>query len=240
MTAQHSNRIPQGLTHWALSLLLDLRGEMLSGLREAEHAFAVMQEIGSLPGMLLAGSVREHLALASSIPATQPPSAPTSSYLEQTWEQQLSFHELAGAWLAEVKFRAGRREEALQLARTVISRADTSESSWFLCVAHTTLGRLLTQSDPNNTVSAEDHLLTALQHAEAMQSRPFCAQAMLALGELWGEKQRAAAEKAKARDHLTRAADLCGTLGMYAYQRRALSLLAQLDKKPGKKRKPRG
>lgn len=238
MTAKQSNRIPQGLTHWALSLLLDLRGETLSGLREAEHAFAVMQEIGSLPGMLLVGSVREHLAFTSSGLVSHPASILTS-YLEQTWEKQSSFCELAGAWLAEAWFHAGRREEALQLARTVVSRAPTNESTWFLCVAHLTLGRLLTRAEPNARVPAQDHLLTALQHAEAMQSRPLRVHALLALGETWSEKQSPAAEKAKAKDYLIRAADLCGTLGMYAYQGRALSLLTQLDKKPAKKRKPR-
>jgi hypothetical protein len=238
MTMKQSNRLPQGLTHWALSLLLALRGETSSGLREAEHAFAVLQAIGSLPGMLLAGSVREHFAFASSMPPSPLPSTPTS-YLEQSWEKQSSFCELAGAWLAEARFHAGHQEDALQLAQTVVARAATSESTWFLCVAHTTLGRLLSWSAPNAAMSAEHHLLTALQHAEAMHSRPLCVHAMLALGELWGKKQQAAAVKAKARDYLTRAADLCSALGMYACQGRALSLLAQLEQRSGKKQKRR-
>jgi class 3 adenylate cyclase/tetratricopeptide (TPR) repeat protein len=238
MTAKQSNRIPQGLTHWALSLLLDLRGETLSGLREADHAFAVMQDIGSPPGMLLVGSVREHFTFASSGPALYPISPPTS-YLEQTWERQLSFCELAGAWLAEARFHTGHQEEALQLARTVVARANTSESIWFLCAAHLTLGRLLARTTPNVSVPAQDHLLTALHHAETMQSRPLCVHALLALGESWNRGQRTAAEAAKARDYFIRAADLCGTLGMYAYQGQALSLLTKLDKKPPKKRKPR-
>ena len=80
----------------------------------------------------------------------------------------------------------------------------------------------------------------------AIQSRPLCGQITLALGEVLWRKQTEATsqdlarssqypgkeltnETARVREYLTRAADLCGTLGMNADLERARALLAQLE-----------
>ena len=254
--AQHGNRISQALAHWGLALLHALRGEVSSGLREAERSLVVMQEIGSTPGVLLAGCVREHLAPTDSTSPMQVAPAPLPQSLSQTWQERYAFCELAGTWLAEAVFRAGRQEEALQLARVALAQAEASESAWFLCAAHTTLGRLFGQLHQRDKAGAEAHLLAALHHAEVMQSRPLSTQVLVALGEVLGKPRRApgsrrsavhgsetkkgmAAEQQRAREYLTRAVDLAGTLGMHPAREQALALLAQLDAHSSAKPKKR-
>jgi hypothetical protein len=206
-----------------------------------------MQEIGFTPGALLAGCVREYLL------STQPLSLSSSPCLQQTWQEQRAFYELAGTWLAEAVFRAGRQEDAVQLAKSALTQATASESIWFQCVAHTTLGRLLGQPDCKDDDAAEFHLLAGLRYAEAMQSRPLCVRALLALGEWLSERRKtlrspqsgvhsqkrngATNEKNRAREYLSRAADLSETLGMYTERERALIVLARLDPKSPRKRK---
>jgi hypothetical protein len=143
--------------------------------------------------------------------------------------------------------RTGRPEEAVQLARAALVQAERSESPWFLCVIHLTLGRLLSQSNPEDELAVESHLVASLGYAEAMQSRPLYGRALLALGELHYRQQRkargpkakasGAGGKRQARESLTRAANLLGTLGMQAEQEQALALLAQLDAQPTEKRR---
>jgi len=212
-----------------------------------------MQEIGSTPGMLLAGGVREHLATINATLPTPSASVTPMPYLTQTWQEKRAFCELAGTWLAEAAARTGRHEEALRLARAALAQAEVSESAWFLCAAHTTLGRLIDQLDPRDNAGAEAHLLAALHHAEAMHSRPLRTHILLALGDVLGGKRKTVHtpqsavrsqkgnsttnDKNRARDYLTRAADLAGTLGMHTAREQSLALLAQLDGQSLKKRK---
>ncbi|HEV8712275.1 MAG TPA: adenylate/guanylate cyclase domain-containing protein [Candidatus Binatia bacterium] len=248
--AQHGHRISQALSHWGLALLYALRGEISSGVREAERSLTVMQEIGSTTGILLAGCVCEYFAITYASPPTSSAPTPLTPCLTQTWQEKLAFHELAGPWLAAAALRAGRYEEALQIAKAALVQAEASESMWFLCIAHLTLGRLFNQLEARDEVSAETHLLAALQHAEELQSRPFCTHILLALGELLGgktvrrpqsgvrsQKRNGTIHKRnRAREYLTRAAELGEMLGMHAAREHAVELLARLEARSVKQR----
>src|SRR5262249_26870225 len=137
--AQQGSRIPQALSYWGLALLHALRGDLPSGVREAEQALTVMREIGSPIGILLAGRVSEHFTPGSTSGATLS-TTPSMPRLTQIWQEKLAFCELAGTWLAEAVWRAGRQQEAIQIAQAALVQAEASESAWFLCTAHTTLG----------------------------------------------------------------------------------------------------
>ncbi|HKA52267.1 MAG TPA: hypothetical protein VKJ47_01260, partial [Candidatus Binatia bacterium] len=133
--------------------------------------------------------------------------------------------------------------EAVQIAKAALVRAEASESGWFLCTAHTTLGRLFTRSELRDDACAEAHLLAALRHAEGMESRPLCAHALLALGELLGGKTARGhkrngtiSERNRAREYLTRAVDLAGTLGIHTVRGHAAGLLARLEGRPARQR----
>jgi class 3 adenylate cyclase/tetratricopeptide (TPR) repeat protein len=241
----HGNRIPQALSHWGSALLHSLRSDASPALREADNALNVMHEVGSASGVLLVGCVREYIA-ATLGTRTLPSSSPSSTpWLTQTWHERRAFCELAGTWLAEIALRAGHTEDALQLAREAVVRAEASESLWFLCAAHATLGHILAQPAVRDYAAAEAHLLTALGHAETMQSRPWCARVALELGEVLWRKQeevrsaecgvrspesegRRTDERERAREYLTRAAELCEALGMSTDLERVRTLLAQL------------
>jgi hypothetical protein len=137
----------------------------------------------------------------------------------------------------------------VQLARAALAQAEGSESTWFLCATHLTLGRLLSQANPEDDLAVESHLVAGLRYAEEMQSRPLYGRALLALGELQYRQQRKARSpkattggaggKPRAKESLTRAANLLGTLGMQAEQEQALALLAQLAVPPAEKRRRR-
>src|SRR5437867_7697456 len=243
---RHGNRSAQTLSRWGLALLYTLRGETSVARCEAENALAVMQEVGSTTGVLLAGGVWEHLTIVAGTSTTQSAPLPPMPWLTQTWHERRAFCELAGTWLAEAELRAGRGAEALRLARAALAQAEASESLWFLCAAYATLGKILGQLEDRDYAGAEADLLTALHHAEALQSRPLCGQITLALGEVLWRKQTETRsqdlagssqylekeltnEKARVREYLTRAADLCGTLRMNADLERARALLAQLE-----------
>ncbi|MGH7966200.1 MAG: ATP-binding protein, partial [Candidatus Binatia bacterium] len=225
---QHRVHIPQALSHWSLALLHDLRGDGSSALREANTALSIMQEVGAGGWSLLVGCARDYLA------ARQSDGPVPTPWLTQTWQEKRAFYELAGAWLAEATLRAGRQEEALRLATMALAEAEASESTWFLYAAHAALGRVLARLESRDDTGAETHLLAALRYAETMQSRPLCGRAALELGAVLSRKQgeserrKSTDEREQARAYLTRAVELCGTLGMDADCKRAQRLLAQL------------
>jgi hypothetical protein len=190
---QHGNRIPEALSQWGLALVSALRGDTVAAVRAADQAFSIMQEVSPTTGVPLVGALREYLTARET--RTTVGSRPTSSCLLQTWHERRAFCEVAGTWLATLAVDTDQMEEALQYARTALARAEISESQWFLCTAHMTLGKILGHSRLRDPDVSVNHLLTALRYAEAMQSRSLCAQVTLLLGEeigrSYGEGQRA-------------------------------------------------
>jgi predicted ATPase/class 3 adenylate cyclase len=247
---RHGNRIPEALSYWGRALLYALRGDASVAVSEAEKALALMQEVSSTTGIFLTGSLREYLTLVVDSPVPFPLSS--SSWLLQTWQTQQAFCELAGTWLAAVEMRAGRPQDALRFAQEALARAEASDSLWFRCVAHATLGSIFGQAGQQEYAAAEAHLLQALSAAETMHSQPLCGQVLLAIGELlWKRQQDLSSqpadkhpndydsgtgqgtllldEKQRAREYLTRAAELCESLHMTTASRRARTLLGQVD-----------
>lgn len=229
---QHHQHIPQALSHWGMALLHALQGETSLSQHEADEAFTVMQKIGAPASLLMASAVHEYytiLAMAAS--AGDVPKHPIPS-LAQTWSEKGVYYELIGTWYAEALLHLGRPREALQIAKTVLVQAKNSDSRWFLYLAHSVLGRILSQINPVDQTAVEKHLHSALQQAEHMNSRPFLGQSALVLGEfLWrGCVTSRAPDRntARVRAYLTQAADLCAAVGLQADSERAQNLLIQL------------
>lgn len=245
---QHGNRIPQALSYWGLALLYALRGDIPSALQEADKAFALMRDVSSSTGILLTGGTQEYLTAVASLPSSLPPSP--LACLQQMWQAGHAFCELAGIWRAEVALLAGRLEEALQLAQAALAQAAASESWWFLCLAHFTLGKILAHTQAY--ASAESHLLQALRYAELAHSPPLQAHVLVHLGEaLWYASQLRPQQQAdargleheespaggwigagaqqRAREYITRALETCDQLGMPAIAQRTRLLRIQLD-----------
>jgi class 3 adenylate cyclase/tetratricopeptide (TPR) repeat protein len=245
---QHGNRIPQALSYWGLALLYALRGDLSPALQEAEKALALMRDVASSTGVLLTGSAQEYFAAVASPPPS--PTPPSTACLRQTWQARYAFCELAGVWLADLALLAGRPEEALRLARAALAQAEASESWWFLCVAHLTLGKIFGHT--RTYAPAESHLAQALHYAELAHSPPLQAHALVEMGEvIWNMSHAglcrpadaeghapqhssaddctAAGERCRARESIVRAVELCDRLGMRSAGRRARALLARLD-----------
>jgi hypothetical protein len=118
----------------------------------------------------------EYFTILAAVSSTQSVTSvpwPDIPYLTKTWHKKGVYHELLGTWFAEALLHMGHTQEALQIAKTVLVQAKESESRWFLYLAHTTLGHILSQGAASDQAAAQAHLESALQQAEQMHSPPF-------------------------------------------------------------------
>jgi hypothetical protein len=163
----------------------------------------------------------------------------------RTWQEQLPFCELAGVWLAEINARVGRVEDARRLAQEALKKAAESASTWFLCLAHLTNGRLPAGVVDDTKQEAALHLRTAFVLATRMQSSPLLAHAAVELGDLLlksngitgisGQSADTATikhrdtQKNQAKRYLQQAIELGEQLGMPRLLERARRLLMEND-----------
>ncbi|MGE0680371.1 MAG: adenylate/guanylate cyclase domain-containing protein [Candidatus Binatia bacterium] len=180
LTERHSNRMPQAVVHWGLALLFDLYEQQEQAKAEIAKALSIMEEVSPTTGVLLVGSLHDYLAASTAHDLAVMP----SSHLMRTWQERLPFCELAGAWFAELIARDERKEEARQLAREALQKAEESASTWFLCAVHLTNGRLLASGADDTKQAAGLHLRTAFDLATRMRSLPLLAHAAVELGDL--------------------------------------------------------
>ena len=232
MAKQHHQHIPHALSHWGMALLHALQGKTNLSQQEAAAAFTVMQKIGAPASLLMASAVSEYYTILATDSSAEDGPTHAISSLAQTWSEQGVYYELLGIWYAEALFQLGRKSEALQVAKAALIQAQNSHSRWFLYLAHTTLGRILNQIEPVDQAAVEEHLDSARQQAEHMDSRPFLGQSMLRLGEFLCHcstiSQPPDCDTARARAYLTQAAGLCAALDLQADSQRAQNLLLQL------------
>jgi tetratricopeptide (TPR) repeat protein len=199
LTERHHNRISQAIVHWGLALLFDLYDQRERAQAEIAKALSIMEEVSPTTGVLLVGSLHDYLAASTSHDLLALP----SSHLMRTWQEQFPFCELAGAWLADISARIGRMENARQLAREALKKAEESASTWFLCVAYLTNGRLLASIADDTKQEAELHLRTAFDLATRMQSLPLLAHAAVELGDLLLKNESIAVISGQSSDTVT-------------------------------------
>jgi tetratricopeptide (TPR) repeat protein len=121
-----------------------------------------------------------------------------------------SNHPLFLAYLGEAHLLAGRRDEALGVARRALELAhrqkERGNEAWVLRL----LGEIAAEADPPELESAQSYYRQALARAEELGMRPLVAHCHLGLGKLY----RRTGDGAKAQEHLTTAATMYREMGM--------------------------
>ena len=121
-----------------------------------------------------------------------------------------SNHPLFRAYLGEAHLLAGRRDDALAVARRALDLAhgqkERGNEAWVLRL----LGEIAAQADPPDLESAQEYYRRALVRANELGMRPLAAHCHLGLGKLFcGTRDRA-----KAQEHLTTAGTMYREMGM--------------------------
>jgi tetratricopeptide (TPR) repeat protein len=130
-------------------------------------------------------------------------------------------HSLFLAYLGEAHLLAGRREDALTVARRALDLAhrqkERGNEAWVLRL----LGEISAQADPPDVESAEEHYRQALARADELGMRPLAAHCQLGLGEL----RRRIGKRTQAQEHLTTASTMYREMGMAFWLEKAEALL---------------
>ena len=137
-------------------------------------------------------------------------------------------HSRIVAGLAEGYLRAGRTDEALDLAGRALdlSRAQKERSieAWTLRL----LGEIASHRDPPEVEAAERDYLQALAWADELGMRPLSAHCHLGLGKLY----RRAAQRREAEEHLATAVRLFREMDMAFYLKPAEAELDEVLRTP--------
>jgi tetratricopeptide (TPR) repeat protein len=119
-------------------------------------------------------------------------------------------HPLLLAYLAEAHLLAGRRHDAVAVARRALDLAhrqkERGNEAWVLRL----LGDIAAHVDPPDVESAKGHYTQALARAEELGMRPLVAHCHLGLGKLFHRP----GDRAKAAEHLTIAATMYREMDM--------------------------
>ena len=114
------------------------------------------------------------------------------------------------AYLAEAHLLAGRRDDAVAVARRALDlshrQKERGSEAWVLRL----LGEIAAHADPPNVESAEGHYTQALVRADELRMRPLAAHCHLGLGKLF---QRTG-DRSKAAEYLTIAATMYREMDM--------------------------
>jgi tetratricopeptide (TPR) repeat protein len=133
-------------------------------------------------------------------------------------------HPLFLAYLGEAHLLAGRRDDALAVARRALDLAhrqkERGNEAWVLRL----LGEIALQADPPDLESAAEHYGRALARAEELGMRPLVAHCHLGLGTVY----RHAGDRAKAKEHLTTAPTMYREMAMSFWLEKTEAELQQL------------
>jgi tetratricopeptide (TPR) repeat protein len=133
-------------------------------------------------------------------------------------------HSLFLAHLGEAHLLAGRRDDALAVARRALDLAhrqkERGNEAWVLRL----LGEIAAQADPPDLESAQAHYGRALARADELGMRPQAAHCHLGLGKLY----RRTGKRQEAQEHLTTATTMYREMDMRFWLDQAEAELAEL------------
>jgi tetratricopeptide (TPR) repeat protein len=133
-------------------------------------------------------------------------------------------HPLLLAYLGEAHLLAGRRDDALAIARRALDLAhrqkERGNEAWVLRL----LGEIAAEADPPDPESADAHYRQALARADELGMRPLAAHCHLGLGRV----HRHAGRKEGAREHFTTAATMYREMDMGSWLEKAEAQLTWL------------
>jgi tetratricopeptide (TPR) repeat protein len=128
------------------------------------------------------------------------------------------------AYLGETHLLAGRRDDAVAVARRALDLAhrqkERGNEAWVMRL----LGDIAAHADPPDFDSAEGHYTQALARANELGMRPLAAHCHLGLGKLY----RGTGDDANAQKHLTTAVALYREMDMVFWREKAEAELAPL------------
>jgi len=128
------------------------------------------------------------------------------------------------AYLAEAHLLAGRRDDAVAVARRALDlshrQKERGSEAWVLRL----LGEIAAHADPPNVESAEGHYTQALARADELGMRPVRAHCHLGLGKLFHRT----GDRPKTAEHLTIAATMYREMGMGFWLEKAEAELGSL------------
>jgi tetratricopeptide (TPR) repeat protein len=128
------------------------------------------------------------------------------------------------AYLAEARLLAGQRDEAAAVAQRALEHARGHAERGNEARVRHLLGEIAAQPDDPDVANAEAHYRAAVTLATELGMRPLVAHCHLGLGTLAGRT----GDSGKAREHLTRAAEMYREMGMDFWLAQAEAVLRSL------------
>ena len=134
------------------------------------------------------------------------------------------------AYLGEAYLRAGRRDDAVAVARRALDLAhrqkERGHEAWVLRL----LGDIAAHADPPDPESAEEHYTHALARADELGMRPLGAHCHFGLGKLYSDT----GDGGKAQEHLTTAARMYREMDMCSWLEKAEAALREPQPRAGR------
>ncbi|MFQ5830775.1 MAG: hypothetical protein ACE5JD_16710, partial [Candidatus Methylomirabilia bacterium] len=137
------------------------------------------------------------------------------------------FHSIAIIWLSETYLLARREEDAARLACDGLKLCQAHQEAGHEAYALRLLAEIGRRATPPNVAQAEAHYGQALTVAGRLEMKPLVAHCHFGLGELSYRTER----WRSAQQHLRRAADLFGQMGMASWAERSAAKLKDVDAK---------
>jgi predicted ATPase/class 3 adenylate cyclase len=208
--------------HRSLGLISLRRGDASSAILPLERAVEVCRVAQvRLPFDVAAGHLGYAYALVGRLPEGV---TLMEEALADPAATGTTNHPLLLAYLGEAHLLAGRREDALGVARRALELAhrqkERGNEAWVLRL----LGEITAQADPPDQESAQAHYRQALARADELGMRPLAAHCHLGLGKLY----RRVGKRELAQEHLTTATTMYRGMDMRFWLEQAEAEMAAL------------
>jgi tetratricopeptide (TPR) repeat protein len=178
------------VAHYQLGMVQQYRGRFAESVALFEQALSIgrLWNISDFADVSAAGLAIAHIRLGRTADA------------EERADSSLGWSSLRLRW-AEASFLAGRREEALEAAKQVLSRWRQDGVRGFEGWVLHLLGEIASHADRPDAAEAEAHYGAAMTLGSELGMRPLVAHCHLGLGKLY----RRTGDQAKAHEHLATA-----------------------------------
>ena len=227
--AEEAGRIAREIDHprsllvanRSLGLVALRRGDLVQAIPPLERAVELCRVI---PVPVLFDVSAAHLGYAYALSGRLPEGiALLEEAVADPSATGIANHPLFLAYLGEAHLLAGRRDDALAVARRALDLAhrqkERGNEAWVLRL----LGEIALQADPPDLESAAEHYGRALARAEELGMRPLVAHCHLGLGQLY----RRTGNEVKAQEHLTTAATMYREMDMRFWLEKAETQLTE-------------
>ncbi len=199
----------------SLGLVSVRRGDLMRAISPLERSVELCRVI---PAPALFDVPAAHLGYAYALSGRLPEGAALiEEALADPAVTGIANHPLFLAYLGEAHLLAGRRDDALAVARHALDLAhrqkERGNEAWVLRL----LGEIAAQADPPDLESAAEHYGRALARATELGMRPLIAHCHFGLSRL----SRSTGKREQAREHLTTATTMYGEMGMRFWSEQA-------------------